>query len=377
VLLTVSGVVPDDLDDQVATGVRPRADYRALCDAFGAELLDVAAARREAGTIGRLLERIGGAGLLLAWGCFRRRSQFDVVFTDGEQVGLPFAALCRVLGARGSRHVMVVHILSVPKKVLVFKLFRLQTLIDRFVVYCTAQQRYLIDRLAVEPRRVVLTPFMVDPGFFDPAAVPAQRRRMICAAGLERRDYPTLMAAVADLDVEVVIAAASPWSKWTDSSSLVAPPPNVEIRRLGFVDLRRLYAEAQLVVMPLDDVDFQAGITTILEAMAMERAVICTRTRGQTDTLIDGSTGVYVPLGDVPALRDAVAELVARPAEADRLGRQGRRWVLEQASLDVYARRLGRELDALLEERPARRGAGRRRADTGQPLAKSELVQTR
>jgi glycosyltransferase involved in cell wall biosynthesis len=377
VLLTVSGVVPDDLDEQVAAGVRPRADYRALCDTFGAELLDVARARRESGRIGRVLECMGGAGLLLAWACFRRRRQFDVVFTDGEQVGMPFAALCRVLGTRGSRHVMVVHILSVPKKELVFRIFRLRTLIDRFVVYCTAQQQYLLDHLAVEPRRVVLTPFMVDAGFFDPAAVPAHRRRMICAAGLERRDYPTLMEAVADLDVEVVIAAASPWSKWTDSSSLVTAPPNVEIRRLGFVDLRQLYAEAQVVVMPLDDVDFQAGITTILEAMAMERAVVCTRTRGQTDTLIDGSTGVYVPLGDVRGLRDRIRELLDRPAEADRMGRDARRWVIEHASLDVYAQRLGRELEALLVEQQAVRDNGDRRARPGHPPAKSELVQTR
>jgi hypothetical protein len=35
--------------------------------------------------------------------------------------------------------------------------------------------------------------------------------------------------------------------------------------------------------VPLLDVPFQAGVTTILEAMAMEKTVICSRTLGQTD----------------------------------------------------------------------------------------------
>ena len=38
VLLTVSGVVPDSLDDDIAAGRRPRVDYRAMADASGFEV---------------------------------------------------------------------------------------------------------------------------------------------------------------------------------------------------------------------------------------------------------------------------------------------------------------------------------------------------
>ena len=143
------------------------------------------------------------------------------------------------------------------------------------------------------------------------------------------------MSAVEGLDVEVVIAAASPWSKWADSSAGAQPPANVDIRRLGFVDLRQLYADAAFVVMPLMDVDFQAGITTILEAMAMARAVVCTRTPGQTDTIVDGCSGVYVPPGDVGALRQAITTLLDDAPEAERLGEGGRRWVEEHATVEM------------------------------------------
>jgi glycosyltransferase involved in cell wall biosynthesis len=352
VLLTVSGTIPDDLDEQVARGVRPRADYEVLREAFDADLLDRVRALSLSGRLGGLLERVGGIGLLLAWVCFRQRSRYHVIVTDGEQVGLPLSALCRLFGRRGARHMMIVHVLSVPKKARLMAALRLTAMIDRFIVYCTPQRDHLIDRLNARPDQVVLTPFMVDPDFFAPGAVEPHRRPMICSAGLERRDYQTLMRAVDGLDVEVVIAAASPWSTWTDSSAGTAPPSNVEIRRLGFVDLRQLYADAAFVVMPLVDVDFQAGITTILEAMAMERAVLCTRTPGQTDTIVDGRTGRYVPPGDVVALRQAITTLLDDPTEAQHLGQAGRGWVVEHAGIDRYAERLSSEVDVLRRRGP-------------------------
>ncbi len=101
-LLTVSGVIPPDLADQVERGARPRADYTLMRDAFDADLLDVGLARQAAGRLGAVLERIGGPGLLLAWVCFRRRRDYRVIVTDGEQVGIPLAVLCRFLGRRQS-----------------------------------------------------------------------------------------------------------------------------------------------------------------------------------------------------------------------------------------------------------------------------------
>ena len=89
-LVTVSGTIPADLAraDRRRDG-DPRADYLELAAAFDADLLDHADARRRAGRIGRLLGRLAGDDAVLAWACFRRRKQYDVVFTDGEQVGLP------------------------------------------------------------------------------------------------------------------------------------------------------------------------------------------------------------------------------------------------------------------------------------------------
>jgi glycosyltransferase involved in cell wall biosynthesis len=100
--------------------------------------------------------------------------------------------------------------------------------------------------------------------------------------------------------------------------------------------LRRLYARARFVVVPLHDVDFDAGVTTITEAMAMGKAVIVTRTRGQVDIVRDGENGLYVPPGDVGALRAAITRLLDDPAEADRMGRAGRALVESRHTLDGW-----------------------------------------
>lgn len=50
-------------------------------------------------------------------------------------------------------------------------------------------------------------PYQVDPDFWR--AEPVAEERLICSAGLECRDYPALMQAVAGLDVRVIISAGS------------------------------------------------------------------------------------------------------------------------------------------------------------------------
>ena len=344
-LLTVSGAIPTTLDDDVASGRRPRADYRVLAEHLDADVVDVPRARNEGGRLGRLLAR-AGAGPILAWYAWRRRRDYDIILTDGEQVGLPLAFLMRWFGSGRCRHAMIVHVLSVPKKLWLIRLTRIARSIDRYIVY-SSEQADVVRGLGVPGERVVLTTFMVDTRFFSPVE-PSATRPTICSAGLERRDYPTLVRAVDGLDVDVVIAAASPWSRQRDSSEGVRLPSNVTIERLPLDELRDLYARSRFVVMPLVDVDFQAGITTILEAMAMGRAVVCTRTAGQSDTIDDGATGIYVPPGDADALRATIQHLLAAPDECTTLGAAARSWVVERAELDRYAERLAAVVGAML-----------------------------
>jgi glycosyltransferase involved in cell wall biosynthesis len=350
VLLTVSGMVAPDTAARAARGERPRADYLELARVLNADVLDYAAARRDTGAWGRLLARVGGENLRLAWACWRRRKQYSAIFTDGEQVGIPLAALLRLAGGCRPRHVMIAHILSVKKKMLFFDWLGVQSRIDRILVYSTWQQQFAQRRWNLSAEQVVWTPFMVDTHFFSlkHATPKPTARPQICAVGLERRDYPTLLQAARGLNADVVIAAASPWARQPDTTEGQVIPDNVVVQRFSQAELRQLYADSRFMVMPLFDVDFQAGVTAILEAMAMERAVICSRTPGQTDVVIEGETGMYVPPGDPAALRAAIEYLLQHPEEAARMGRNGRRRVEQLMSLDAYTERIGNIMQDML-----------------------------
>ncbi len=89
---------------------------------------------------------------------------------------------------------------------------------------------------------------------------------------------------------------------------------------MPLTELRDLYARSRFVVVPLHASDTDNGVTVILEAMAMGKAVICSRTRGQVDVIQEGVTGIYVPVGDAAALRAAILSLWAEPQRAQQMG---------------------------------------------------------
>jgi glycosyltransferase involved in cell wall biosynthesis len=347
-LLTVSGTIASDLADSIGVGNRPRADFFEMAQTMRADVVDYAGALDSAGRFGRLLRRLGGDNALLAWTCFRRRRRYDAIVTDGEQIGIPYAALTLFSSRRRRpRHAMIVHIMSVPKKALIFRTLQLRCRVDAMFVYSSWQRQYAVNSLGMKSAAVVLTSFMVDAKFFAIDQVVAAPRRMICAAGLEFRDYDTLIAAVIGLDVDLVIAAASPWSKRPNELEAAPLPENVTVCKLTLFELRQLYADAMFVVMPLREVEFQAGVTTILEAMSMSKPVVCSRTRGQTDVIIDGATGMYVPPGDAGALRRAITSLLDDADMTSRLGTAAREWVVHNADIENYAARFARSVEGL------------------------------
>jgi glycosyltransferase involved in cell wall biosynthesis len=97
---------------------------------------------------------------------------------------------------------------------------------------------------------------------------------------------------------------------------------------------------SEFEVMPLFEVNFQAGVTAILEGMAMEKAIICSKTAGQTDIIVDHENGLYVPPGDVKALHEAIKYLLDHPDEAARMGKNGRSLIENEMSLKKYVKRL-------------------------------------
>lgn len=393
VLFVVSATVPDTPVD----GRGPRKDYVALAQALDATVLDYSNVARSRPA--RLIARLFGTAVAQAWLAFRQRRAYRAILTDGEHIGIPLALMLKLANPtkRGALpHVTIGHRIATRRKAPFFRWLKAHSHISRIVLHSTLQHHLAVSQLGIPRERLALLPYQVDTDFWRPQ--PVEEETLICSAGLEHRDYPTLFQAVEGLDVRVVVGAASNWSHQRNSAAAATPPPNVEIGAFDYHALRDLYARAALVVVPLYDVDFQAGITAILEAMAMSKAVVVTRTRGQTDIIVDQPgvnqegaamppdegllpavaaaagvalepNGLYVPPGDPPALRQAITYLLEHPQERARLGAAGRRAVECLMTVDQFAERLTRlvqEASAGDPPTPSPPGASAR-ADTVAP----------
>ena len=346
VLMLIPSVAKTDLAEAVRTDTHPTMDYHALQAKWNADILDYAALNAEQNPILVKLARKAGRDAALAMAGYLRRRDYDIIYSNGENVSIPLAILLKRHRVR-PRHVLIGHHLSTGKKKPFFR--ALHSEMDAIFVYASTQQTYGMQELGIPKAKLPLIPFHADHRFYR--CLPASSNappQMICSAGLEWRDYPTMLDAVKGLDFEVRLAAASPWSKHQNETASRTLPPNVSARRYSYHELRQLYADSQFVVVPLYENDFQAGITTILEAMACGKAVITSKTVGQVDTIADGKNGLYVPPGDSEALRAAITHLLDNPKEAARLGANARTFIEETATLDHWVKNIIAFSNALL-----------------------------
>jgi glycosyltransferase involved in cell wall biosynthesis len=288
------------------------------------------------------------------------------VIADGEHIAIPLDLMLTAVGA-SIVHVTIGHRLSTPKKRPLFRWLRVHTHITRIALHSKLQYEIATSDLGIPKDQLTVIPWQADTGFWYPRPVPEER--LVSSAGLEHRDYSTLFRAVDGLDAHVVVGAASHWSRQANTALAAERPSNVTVGSFDYAGLRDVFARSAVVVVPLFDVDFQAGITTILEAMAMGKAVIVTRTAGQTDVIEDRRfgtwqpsagarsmsllrelaeqsgvpvepNGLYVPPSDPAALRRAIEYLLDHPDERARLGAAARRTVERFMSVEHIAARM-------------------------------------
>ena len=94
------------------------------------------------------------------------------------------------------------------------------------------------------------------------------------------------------------------------------------VRFLGHRDdVPRLLAAANLVVLPSA---YEGLPNVVLEAMRFRKPVVATAAPGTTEVVVDGETGILVPIGDIRLMARAIRDIVRDPALAQRMGDAGR-----------------------------------------------------
>jgi glycosyltransferase involved in cell wall biosynthesis len=139
----------------------------------------------------------------------------------------------------------------------------------------------------------------------------------IISAGRSGRDYGTLFRALNELHIDLRVIC--------DLQSALGGLPNsarIHVLSHCYDDdyIRQLFG-AEVVVVPLAVQNISAGQMVMIQAMALGKAIVVTRTPTIEDYVTDGEHALLVPPGDPTAMARAIRRLLEDPSLRERLGR--------------------------------------------------------
>ncbi len=275
----------------------------------------------------------------LAWTLLRKRSRFDVVVTG--RYGEYFAVLQSLLPFGKRPHLLLdVEWLAVEgrpwRRALNRWLHRRMVAgASRVQVFCRAEASNYARHFGVSESKFVSIPYSSDAQPI-PLASPPCSGGYVFACGDHQRDYPTLLAAVAGLPVEVRIAARE------SSLGSLELPENVKL--LGRVredEYWRVVAGCRFLVVPVRPGLLRySGVKTYAEAMHAGKCIVVNDPFGASSYIEHGKTGFLVQPEDPAALRRQICELLASPETVEAVGASARKAALERLSGAAYVRTL-------------------------------------
>lgn len=319
----------------------PRRDYLELARVTGGIVVHPRAA---GGALGALEARLRPFG---DWrqGWHAKRSDAGAFLSLSEK-----AALAPALLDRRRPHVAVTHNLTTPRRRQLQQRTGWLSRLDRIVVLSSSQARYLREEVGLPQERVRVVKDHVDHRFFEPGG--SATERFVLSVGQTRRDYGTLLEAVATLGVATTVVASSPWTgraaEIQDGDRGVSVQAGISARALW-----SLYDRASVVVVPLEaGMEFAAGVNAVLEAMAMARPLVVTATPGIADYVEDGVDCSLVPAGDPRALGAAIERLLDDRPLAERMGAAARAVVERERTIETYVATVAGILDEVTAHGP-------------------------
>lgn len=180
----------------------------------------------------------------------------------------------------------------------------------------------------------------VDTDYFMPVALPSKPAFLLIARLLADKGVREFAAAFADIRSQL------PGVEFRLLGGLDPSPnaiPEAELRlwrEMGIVylgetkDVRPVIAGASVIVLP----SYREGTPrSVLEGMAMGRAIITTDVPGCRETVMAGVNGLLVPVRDAKALAAAMLKLARDPTRVANMGAQSRRIAVEKYKAEVVA----------------------------------------
>ncbi len=201
--------------------------------------------------------------------------------------------------------------------------------------------------LGIPGNRIHVMAYGVDDEYFKPRHEYDETAIDVLSVGHACRDYRTLLKAVgAEYTTRIASwGVALPGGNQQSVEALrqlCSFAKNVQVDYAPYDILRKLYARARVVVVPLFSTELCAGITTVLEAMAMGIAPIVTWNRNIVEYVQDWENGLVVRPNDPKDIREKIQFLMDNPSQASNMGKAARKTVKQEFTTRREAQTLSR-----------------------------------
>lgn len=300
-------------------------------------------ARLAGGAMKRALETAGGYGgdFATVLDSLRVANRADVVHSTVDTVGIPLMLLKR----RGRLRPPLVYIaIGLPERLAQLRNERMRRLYAAALESCAVVVAYSeketedLRRFLDGRVRVEFVPFGVDTSAFAPNGASATGGVVSIGAD-PHRDFAFLLRIAARMpDVAFRIVTTSDHAR-----SLPTPPENVALERdLPFDDMRRRLEQAEVVALPVRENTYSGATTVLLQAMALEKPVVVTRTSAIASGygLVDGENVRLVEPGDEDTFARAVGDVLRDGFHARALGASARATVERSLTWERYVSRI-------------------------------------
>ena len=221
---------------------------------------------------------------------------------------------------------------------------------DKVLFYCKPMFERSQES-GVQGDSVFVDDWGVDDQFFSDfinAQTQAPTDDYVYTTGGSCRDFHTLIKAFNEIDFNLKITTVGNFDGHEDC--LITP--NIHIDNslqfgLGSTGLiRKEYYNARAVAIPLARTTEPEpfGITVIMEAMAMGKAVIATDNRANWINVEKEKAGLLVDYGDVAAWKQALQYIIDNPDEAREMGARGKHLVKKKYNYRRWAGHINKQV---------------------------------
>ena len=199
----------------------------------------------------------------------------------------------------------------------------------------TSFQRDSLIRAGIDIGKIDIIPNMVEPPV---KSMTSSNPKFVGFSGRlsHEKGIDTLVGVARD-NSDIQFSAAGSYASMVDLDKRV--PENFTL--LGHCNANQLgqfYEEARFIVLPSEC--FEGFPMVILEAMLMEKAVICSDIGGLSDIVDDGVTGLLSKPADANDLTQKILKLWNDPELCHKMGIAGREKVLREYSKTRHYERL-------------------------------------